>query len=75
MSSKEEIDQESLIVMELANKELRQYLTLALSLISNKKDTFNNLDNYDARKGLLLEFFGRDSTKMNNEKKVSSLRH
>ena len=49
------IDQESLAVMELANRQLRQDLTLALILISNKKQTFNNLDKYEEKKRVLSE--------------------
>ena len=70
MSSKEETNEESLIVMELANRELRRDLTLALNLISNKKDTFNNLDSYDAKKRLLIELFGCDKIKTDNEEMV-----
>ena len=55
MSSMNKIDQESLAVMELANRQLRQDLKLALILISRKKQTFNNLDNYEAKKRLLFE--------------------
>ena len=55
MASKEETDKKSLIIMEMANRELRQDLMMALILISNKKETFNNLDKYDAKKRHLLE--------------------
>ena len=55
MSSMSKIDQQSLIVMELANRELRQDLKLALILISNKRQTFKNLDKYKEKKRLLLE--------------------
>ena len=44
MTSKAEIDQESLIVIELAHKELRHDLMVALMLISNKKQSFINLE-------------------------------
>ena len=49
------IDQESLAVLELANRELRQDLRLALILISRKKQTFNNLDRYEEKKRVLFE--------------------
>ena len=55
MSSINKIDQESLAVMELANRQLRQDLKLALILISNKKQTFNNLNKYEAIKRILSE--------------------
>ena len=55
MSSMNKIDQESLVVLELANRQLRQDLTLALILISNKKQTFNNLNKYEAIKRILSE--------------------
>ena len=55
MSSMNKIDQESLAVMELSNRQLRQDLTLALILISNKKQTFNNLDKYEEKKRVLSE--------------------
>ena len=55
MSSMNKIDQESLAVMELANRQLRQDLKLALILISNKKQTFNNLNKYEAIKRILSE--------------------
>ena len=55
MSSISKIDQESLAVMELANRQLRQDLKLALILISNKKQTFNNLDKYEEKKRVLSE--------------------
>ena len=55
MSSISKIDQESLAVMELANREMRQDLKLALILISYKKQTFNNLDKYEAKKRILSE--------------------
>ena len=48
-------DQESLAVMELANIQLRQDLKLTLILISNKKQTFNNLDKYEEKKRVLSE--------------------
>ena len=64
MTSNGETDQESLIVMELANGELRQYLMMALMLILNKKQTFNNLEKYEAKKRLLIELFKSDQTKM-----------
>ena len=63
-SSKGEIDQKSLIVIELANRELRQYLMMALMLILNKKETFNNLDKYETKKILLIELFGCDQNKI-----------
>ena len=44
MASKEETDKKSLIIMKMANRELRQDVMMALILISNKKETFNNLD-------------------------------
>ena len=55
MSSMNKIDQESLVVLELANREMRQDLKLALILISNKKQTFNNLDKYEEKKRVLSE--------------------
>ena len=55
MSSMSHKDQESLIVMESANRQLRQDLKIALILISNKKQTFNNLDKYEAKKRILSE--------------------
>ena len=70
MSSKEETDEKSLIIMELVNRELRQYLTLALNLISNKKETFNYLGKYEAKKILLIELFGCDQAKIENEEMV-----
>ena len=71
MTSIAETDQDSLIVMELANRELRQDLMMALILISNKKETFNNLDKYDAKKRLLLELFEYDQTKTDKETMAS----
>lgn len=71
MASKEETDKKSLIIMEMANRELRQDLMMALILISNKKETFNNLDKYDAKKRLLLELFEYDQTKTDKETIVS----
>ena len=57
MTSKAEIDQESLIVTELAHRELgRQDLMIALMLISNKKQRFSNLDKYEETKKRLLDF-------------------
>jgi hypothetical protein len=70
MSSIREKDQKSLIVMEMANRELRRDLTLALILISNKKHSFSNLDKYDVKKRLLLELFEYDKTKIDNEEMV-----
>ena len=55
MSSISIKDQESLAVMELANRQMRQDLKLALILITRKKQTFNNLDKYEAKKRLLSE--------------------
>ena len=55
MSSMSHSDQESLVVLELANREMRQDLKLALILISRKKQTFNNLDNYEEKKRILFE--------------------
>ena len=55
MSSINKKDQESLAVLELANRQLRQDLKLALILISNKKQTFNNLNKYEAIKRILSE--------------------
>ena len=71
MTSNGKKKQESLIVMELANREFRQNLMMALILISNKKQTFNNLDKYDAKKRHLLELFKSYQTKM--EKTMSYL--
>lgn len=71
MASKEETDKKSLIIMEMANRELRQDLMMALILISNKKETFNNLDKYDAKKRLLLELFEYDQTKTDKETMAS----
>ena len=70
MTSNGETDQESLIAMELAHRELRQDLTLALMLISNKKQSFSNLEKYDTKKRLLIELFGCDHTKIDNEEMV-----
>ena len=55
MSSINHKDQESLTVLELANRQMRQDLKLALILISNKKQTFNNLDKYEEKKKVLFE--------------------
>ena len=55
MSSINKKDQESLAVLELSNRQLRQDLKLALILISNKKQTFNNLDKYEEKKRVLSE--------------------
>ena len=55
MSSISKIDQESLAVLDLANRQLIQDLKLALILISNKKQTFNNLDKYEEKKRVLSE--------------------
>ena len=63
-------DQESLVVMELANRELRQDLKLALILISNKKETFNNLDQYEAKKRLLFEINDENQTTIDNQETV-----
>ena len=71
MASKEETDKKSLIIMEMANRELRQDLMMALILISNKKETFNNLDKYHAKKRLLLELFEYDQTKTDKETMAS----
>ena len=70
MSSIGRKDQESLAVMELANRELRQDLKLALILISNKKQSFSNLDKYDAKKRLLIELFKSEQRKTNDEEMV-----
>ena len=70
MASKEETDKKSLIIMEMANRELRQDLMMALILISNKKETFNYLDKYEAKKILLIELFGCDQAKIENEEMV-----
>ncbi len=48
-------DQENLVVLELANRQMRQDLKLALILISNKKQTFNNLDKYEEKKRFIYE--------------------
>ena len=53
--------------MELANRELRKDLKLALILISNKKQSFSNLDKYDAKKKILIEFFELDQSKIDKE--------
>ena len=58
------IDQESLAVMELANRQLRQDLTLTLILISNKKQTFNDLNNYEEKKRVLFEQNGKGNQVM-----------
>ena len=63
-------NQESLIVMELANRELRQDLTLALILISNKKETFNNLEKYEAKKRRLFEINDENQTTIDNQETV-----
>ena len=55
LSSMGKIDQESLAVLELANRQFRKDLKVALILISNKKQTFNNLDNYETTKRILSE--------------------
>ena len=64
MTSKAEIDQESLIVTELAHRELRQDLMIALMLISNKKQSFSNLDKYEETKKRLLELFESEKTEI-----------
>ena len=64
MTSKAEIDQESLIVTELAHRELRQDLMIALMLISNKKQMFSNLDKYEETKKRLLELFESEKTEI-----------
>ena len=64
MTSKAEIDQESLIVTELAHRELRQDLMIALMLISNKKQSFINLDKYEETKKRLLELFESEKTEI-----------
>ena len=70
MTSIAEIDQESLIVTELAHRELRQDLMIALMLISNKKQSFSNLDQYEATKKLLLELFESEQTEITMTDKV-----
>ena len=70
MTSIAEIDQESLIVTELAHRELRQDLMIALMLISNKKQSFSNLDQYEATKKLLLELFESEKTEITMTDKV-----
>ena len=64
MTSKAEIDQESLIVTELAHRELIQDLMIALMLISNKKQMFSNLDKYEETKKRLLELFESEKTEI-----------
>ena len=64
MTSKAEIDQESLIVTELAHRELRQDLMIALMLISNKKQSFINLEKYEETKKRLLELFESEKTEI-----------
>ena len=70
MTSIAEIDQESLIVTELAHRELRQDLMIALMLISNKKQSFSNLDQYEATKKFLLELFESEKTEITMTDKV-----
>ena len=53
--------------MELAKRELRQDLKLALILNSNKKQTLEKLNKYDVKKRLLYDLFWCDKTKINNE--------
>ena len=70
MTSIAEIDEESLIVTELAHKELRQDLMIALMLISNKKQSFSNLEKYDTKKRLLIELFESEQTEITMTDKV-----
>ena len=70
MTSKAEIDQESLIVTELAHRELRQDLMIALMLISNKKQSFINLEKYEETKKRLLELFESEKTEIKMTDKV-----
>ena len=70
MTSNGETDQESLIVMELAHRELRQDLMIALMLISNKKQSFSNLEKYDTKKRLLIELFESEQTEITMTDKV-----
>ncbi len=64
MTSIAQTNKEKLIVMELANRELRQDLTIALMLISNKKQSFSNLEKYEATKRLLIELFKSEKTEI-----------
>ena len=70
MSSMNKIDQQSLAVLELANIQLRQDLKLALILISNKKQTFNNLSKYEEKKRVLFEIFDEIQTTIENKETV-----
>ena len=70
MTSIAEIDQESLLVIELAHKELRHDIMIALMLISNKKQSFINLDKYEATKRLLLELFESEKMEIDIKDKV-----
>jgi len=58
MSSINKKDQESLVVLELANRQLRQDLTLALVLISRKKQT-NFVTNKKKRNKFYLKYLTR----------------
>ncbi len=62
MSSISRIDQENSVVIELANREFRQDLSLALIAISRKKQTFNNLNKYEEKKRILFEIFNENQT-------------
>ena len=61
MASKEETDKKSLIIMEMANRELRQDLMMALILISNKKETWTNMTQ---RKDFSLNYLNMIKLKM-----------
>ena len=70
MSSMNKKDQESLAVLDLANRQLRQDLTLALVLISRKKQTFSNLGKYEAKKRVLFEIFDEMQTTIDDKETV-----
>jgi hypothetical protein len=62
--------QESLAVLELANRQLREDLTLALELISKKKQTFSKLGKHEAKKRALFEIFDEIQTTIHNKETV-----
>ena len=69
-----DIDQENSAVIELANREFRKDLTFALIAISRKKQTFDNLDNYEAKKRILFEIFKENqATTIDNQETVRTV--
>ena len=74
MSSMSKIDQENLVVIELANRQLIQDLAFALIAISNKKQNFKNLDKYEEKKRILFGIFNENqATTIDNHETVRTV--